>query len=89
MSLTVNFTTGLLSFYGWRNKFPNPPSNFSEFAGGSLSCFSGILLAIIDRFRTGKGQVIDSNIVEGISYVGSWLISSKNEYFSEERGTNW
>ena len=54
-----------------------------------MVCFSGILLAIIDRMKTGKGQVIDSNIVEGVSYVGSWLISMKNDYFSGKRGENW
>lgn len=52
-------------------------------------CFTGILLALIDRSKTGKGQVIDSNIVEGISYIGSWLMRSKNELFSEPRGNNW
>lgn len=80
---------GLLSLYGWREKYPAPPSNFSEFAGGSLMCLTGILLALIDRNKTGRGQVIDSNIVEGISYLGSWLMRSKNVLFNEPRGNNW
>ncbi|XKL65736.1 hypothetical protein PGB90_009156 [Kerria lacca] len=80
--------TGLLSMYGWRGKHPIPPSNFSEFAGGSLICFSGILLALLERNKTGKGQVIDSNIVEGLSYLGSWLIKSQKMLFANTRGTN-
>lgn len=74
--------------YGWRGKHPIPPSNFSEFAGGSLICFSGILLALLERNKTGKGQVIDSNIVEGLSYLGSWLIKSQKMLFANTRGTN-
>ncbi|XP_065200954.1 alpha-methylacyl-CoA racemase-like [Planococcus citri] len=80
--------TGLLSMYGWRGKYPIPPSNFSEFAGGSLICVLGILLALFERTKTGTGQVIDSNITEGISYVGSWLMKSKNTFFTESRGNN-
>lgn len=75
--------------YGWRAGTPTPPCNFSEFAGGSLVCVMGILLGLIDRNRTGMGQVIDSNIVEGVSYVGSWLLKAKNTYFTKDRGSNW
>lgn len=74
--------------YGWRGKYPVPPSNFSEFAGGSLMCFTGIVLALLDRVKTGKGQVIDCSIVEGMSYVGSWLMLSQNILFSSPRGQN-
>lgn len=80
---------GLLSMYGWRGKYPTPPCNFSEFAGGSLVCVLGILLALIERHKTGLGQVIDSNITEGISYVGSWLMKSRNLLSAESRGNNW
>lgn len=74
--------------YGWRGKHPTPPCNFSEFAGGSLISVLGILLALLERNKTGLGQVIDSNITEGISYVGSWLMKSKNTFFVESRGDN-
>lgn len=75
--------------YGWRGKQPIPPCNFSEFAGGSLLCFTGILLALLDRHKTGVGQVLDSNITEGISYIGSWLTRSRQLLFGEPRGNNW
>lgn len=42
-----------------------------------LSVSSGILAAIIDRASTGKGQVIDANMVEGAAYMGSWVYKSQ------------
>lgn len=38
----------------------------------------GILMAVIERYKSGKGQVVDANITEGIAYTGSWLMSSQN-----------
>lgn len=43
-----------------------------------MVCTMGICMAIIERYKSGKGQVVDANITEGISYVGSWLMSSQN-----------
>lgn len=68
----------MLSLYGAKDSKPIPPVNFSEFAGGSVVCVMGILMAVINRFKTGKGQVIDANITEGVSYIGSWLMSTQN-----------
>lgn len=67
-----------MSLYGSKCLKPVPPVNFSEFAGGSLICVMGILMAVIERYKSGKGQVVDSNITEGIAYTGSWLMSSQN-----------
>lgn len=65
------------------------PSNFSEFAGGSLVFVMGILMAVIERYKSGKGQVVDANITEGIAYTGSWLISTQNTMiWGNPRGCN-
>jgi alpha-methylacyl-CoA racemase len=37
-----------------------------DFAGGGLMCVTGILMAIIERQRSGKGQVIDANLVGAV-----------------------
>jgi alpha-methylacyl-CoA racemase len=42
-----------------------------------MTCALGILAALIDRSRTGKGQVIDANMVEGAAYIGSWIYKSQ------------
>lgn len=86
---SLAYVIGLLSMYGWRSEQPTPPCNYSEFAGGSLICVMGILLAIIERNKTGVGQIIDSNITEGVSYIGSWLMKSRKVLFPKPRGNNW
>ncbi|XP_026815067.1 alpha-methylacyl-CoA racemase isoform X2 [Rhopalosiphum maidis] len=81
--------SGLLSLYGSKNTKPVPPVNFSEFAGGSMVCIMGILMAVIERYKSGKGQVVDANITEGISYVGSWLMCSQDSMiWGKPKGQN-
>ncbi|XP_023214655.1 alpha-methylacyl-CoA racemase-like [Centruroides sculpturatus] len=59
---------------GRKNEKPYPPINLlADFAGGGMLCALGICLAIIERNSSGKGQVIDANMVEGSSYLSSWI----------------
>lgn len=75
--------------YGSKNSKPVPPVNFSEFAGGSMVCVMGILMAVIERYKSGKGQVVDASITEGISYVGSWLMCSQESMiWGKPKGQN-
>ncbi|KAE9533121.1 hypothetical protein AGLY_009549 [Aphis glycines] len=81
--------SGLLSLYGSKNTKPVPPVNFSEFAGGSMVCVMGILMAVIERYKSGKGQVVEANITEGMSYVGSWLMCSQDSMiWGKSKGEN-
>lgn len=74
--------SGILSKLG-TNKTPLPPINIlGDFAGGGLICALGICLALIERFKSGKGQVIDSNITEGSAYVSSWIWESLSPKYS-------
>lgn len=62
----INFAamSGALSFLGRAEQKPTPPINLlADFAGGGITCAYGILLALLERHRTGKGQVIDSAMV--------------------------
>nr|XP_006823399.1 PREDICTED: alpha-methylacyl-CoA racemase-like [Saccoglossus kowalevskii] len=53
---------------------PTPPINvLADFAGGGLLCTMGILMALIQRQQTGRGQVVDASMTEGAAYVSSWL----------------
>lgn len=80
---------GLLSLYGSKNPKPIPPVNYSEFTGGSLVCVMGILMAVIERYKSGKGQVIDANITEGMMYAGSWLLATQNSLvWGKPKGQN-
>ena len=61
----------------------------ADFAGGSFTCAMGIMAALLERTSSGKGQVIDSCMVEGAAYVGSWLYASKDMFvWGEPRGHN-
>ena len=70
--------SGVLSSLGRKNENPLAPTNLlADFAGGSFTCALGIMAALLERNMSGKGQVVDSAMVEGAAYVGSWLHASK------------
>lgn len=83
--------SGLLSLFGRSHEKPIFPTNLAaDFGGGGLMCAIGILLALFERTKSGKGQVIDANMVEGTSYLGSWLYRSQTMpiIWGQERGKN-
>lgn len=82
--------SGLLSMLTKNNEPPQPPINFAaDFAGGSVLCALGILLALFERTKSGKGQIIDTSMTEGAAYVASWLFKSRSlPIWGGEPGTN-
>ncbi|RWS16434.1 Alpha-methylacyl-CoA racemase-like protein [Dinothrombium tinctorium] len=69
--------SGILSALGGK-RLPAPPINIlGDFAGGGLLCALGICMALLERQKSGAGQVIDANIVEGTSYVSSYIWHSR------------
>ncbi|XP_050308547.1 alpha-methylacyl-CoA racemase [Anthonomus grandis grandis] len=71
--------SGLLSLFGRKGENPIFPVNLAaDFGGGGLMCALGILLALFERERTGRGQIVDANMVHGSSYLGSFLYRSQN-----------
>ncbi|XP_019745646.1 alpha-methylacyl-CoA racemase [Hippocampus comes] len=70
--------SGLLSCLGRSGEKPYAPLNLlADFAGGGLTCALGIVLALLERTKSGKGQIIDSSMVEGAAYVGSFIWKSR------------
>ncbi len=58
--------TGALNAIGRRDGPPTPPLNLvGDFGGGSLYLVFGIMCALFERQRSGKGQVVDAAIVDG------------------------
>ncbi|XP_066568230.1 alpha-methylacyl-CoA racemase [Amia ocellicauda] len=88
----INYVSmsGLLSMLGRSTENPYAPINLvADFAGGGLTCAMGIILALYERTRSGKGQVIDSSMVEGAAYVGSFVWKSQNlGLWNRSRGQN-
>ena len=58
--------TGLLAMLNPVGEAPRPPLNLlGDYAAGSLYLVIGILAALNERSRSGKGQVVDAAIVDG------------------------
>jgi len=63
-SLSIFPSKGLLSRLGRHGDKPHAPLNLvADFAGGGLTCALGIVLALLERTRSGRGQVIDASMV--------------------------
>lgn len=72
--------TGVLSKLGRANEAPFPPANIlADFAGGSILCVMGILMALHARANSGTGQVVDAALSDGAAYASSFLFSSQNQ----------
>jgi alpha-methylacyl-CoA racemase len=82
--------SGVLSLFGRKGEKPYPPGNIvGDFAGGGVMCFMGILLALLARDRTGFGQVVEANMVDGSNILATMpRMGLKTQVWSGERGTN-
>ncbi|XP_053860118.1 alpha-methylacyl-CoA racemase [Vidua macroura] len=82
--------SGVLSKLGRKNENPYAPVNLlADFAGGGVMCALGIVIALFERARSGRGQVIDASMVEGVAYLSSFLWKSQNlGLWSQPRGEN-
>lgn len=53
-------------------------------------CAFGIMLALYERTKSHIGQVVDTSMVDGAAYLGSWLFRSQNTpgLWGNPRGRN-
>ncbi len=59
--------TGALHAIGKRGEPPIPPLNLAaDYGGGSMFLIMGVLAAIIERGVSGKGQIVDAAMVDGV-----------------------
>ena len=82
--------SGALSLFKRKGEKPIPPLNIlGDFAGGGMLCAMGILLALIERGRSGKGQVVDAVMLDGSAYLLTLFYGLfANNLMSLEIGTN-
>ncbi|MFC1994614.1 CaiB/BaiF CoA transferase family protein [Chloroflexota bacterium] len=84
-------TAGVLSVIGLRGGPPVIPSNLvADFAGAGLHGVIGVLLALMAREKTGKGQYVDITYLEGSLSQLTWAMA-KYLCTGEEpkRGDDW
>lgn len=69
---------------------PLPPLNYvADFGGGGMLLVVGILAALWERERSGRGQVIDASMVEGAALISSVLHGLRAMgLWNEQRGGN-
>jgi len=66
-----------------------PVNLLGDFAAGGMLCALGITIALIERSRSGRGQVIDSAMVDGASYLNHFICQQyAMGLWNLERGTN-
>jgi alpha-methylacyl-CoA racemase len=69
--------SGVLSQLGTAGGPPQPPSNIlGDFAGGAMVCILGVLLALLERSKSGKGQIVEADMVTGTRYVSTFTLLS-------------
>jgi alpha-methylacyl-CoA racemase len=69
---------------------PDPPLNMvADFGGGGMLLALGVVAALLERERSGMGQVVDAAIVDGVALQTTLLRGMTAEgTWVEERGNN-
>lgn len=88
--LTYLALTGALHMMGEADRPPVPPLNLvADFGGGTMFVIFGILAAVIERTRSGKGQVVDAAMAEGVPAMMGLLQGwQARGDWSNQRGAN-
>lgn len=82
--------SGLLHAIGRQASPPVPPLNLvADYGGGAMMLIAGVLAALFQRSRSGKGQVIDAAMVEGASMLATPVHAFMAAgLWRDERGVN-
>ncbi|MBV8746798.1 MAG: CoA transferase [Xanthobacteraceae bacterium] len=83
--------TGALNAIGRKGQLPTPPLNLlGDFAGGAAYLAFGIVCALLEAQRSGKGQVVDAAIVDGTAHLMTSIFGTYGAgLIGPERGTNF
>src|SRR5690348_4293055 len=82
--------SGALHPIGRAGERPVPPLNLvGDFGGGGMLLAVGVLAALLERERSGLGQVVDAAMVDGSALLASFLYGLRAAgAWQDERGTN-
>jgi alpha-methylacyl-CoA racemase len=81
---------GALEPIGPADAPPLPPLNYvADFGGGGMLLAVGVLAALWERERSGRGQVVDASMVEGAALITALLHGLRaTGMWQEKRGAN-
>jgi alpha-methylacyl-CoA racemase len=82
--------TGALHAIGRKESGPVPPLNLvGDFGGGAMYLAFGILCALLEAKKSGKGQVVDAAIVDGAASLLTFAYGlMRAGLWTDERGEN-
>lgn len=82
--------TGALNSIGLKDEPPIPPLNLAaDYGGGTMFLLFGVLSALFERSQSGKGQVIDAAMVDGVPAMMGLLHSwQAQQQWSPQRESN-
>ncbi len=81
---------GCLAHIGEAGGAPVPPLNLvGDFGGGGMFLAFGVVCALLDAQKSGKGQVVDAAMVDGVAILMSMFHGMRaSGFFDNTRGTN-
>jgi alpha-methylacyl-CoA racemase len=82
--------TGALRSIGRPAEPPVPPLNLvADFGGGSMLLVLGVLAALVERGTSGRGQVVDAAMVDGVALLSQMTLAlTAMGAWGPERGAN-
>jgi len=82
--------SGALSLVGRAGQSPVPPVNLlADFGGGGMLLALGVLAALLERERSGLGQVVDAAMVDGSALLTSFVYGLRaSGAWQDARGVN-
>ncbi|MGE4649980.1 MAG: CaiB/BaiF CoA-transferase family protein [Myxococcota bacterium] len=81
---------GALHCIGREGQKPTPPLNLvGDFGGGGMLMAFGVVCALLERERSGQGQVVDAAMVDGTAALMTMIFNMQGlGVWREERGSN-
>lgn len=81
---------GVLGAIGRAGEAPVPPLNLvGDFGGGGMFLAFGLVCAILEAKRSGRGQVVDAAMVDGAAYLNGLMQGLLSQgVWRDERGEN-
>jgi alpha-methylacyl-CoA racemase len=82
--------SGVLHAIGQPGERPTPPLNLvGDFGGGGMMLAFGIVAALFEKAKSGKGQVIDAAMTDGSALLMNSIFGLMNQgVWNHERGNN-
>jgi len=82
--------SGSLYMFGRAEERPTPPLNLvADMGGGGMLLAFGMVCALLERHKSGRGQTVDAAMVEGAALLATSIYAHRaSGWWRDERGVN-